>query len=142
RRQDPESETKHRDRPRARQRADRRARQDRPQRACSLVVGSSRRPARGAGDRRRPAQPGPGVYYLGVVAERSEMSAVRAHAEGGPEALIFEQAPLPALGYGDVLVRVEAASFTPTELGWPSPWTDRSGKSRLPTIPGHELSGV
>jgi NADPH:quinone reductase-like Zn-dependent oxidoreductase len=70
------------------------------------------------------------------------MSAVRAHAQGGPEALIFEQAPLPALGYGDVLVRVEAASFTPTELGWPSTWTDRSGKARLPTIPGHEVSGV
>jgi NADPH:quinone reductase-like Zn-dependent oxidoreductase len=71
-----------------------------------------------------------------------EMSAVRAHAEGGPEALTFERAPVPPLGYGDVLVRVEAASFTPTELGWPSTWTDRTGRSRLPTIPGHEVSGI
>jgi NADPH:quinone reductase-like Zn-dependent oxidoreductase len=70
------------------------------------------------------------------------MSAVRAHAEGGPEALSFERAPLPALGYGDVLVRVEAASFTPTELSWPSTWIDRAGRPRLPTIPCHEVSGV
>jgi NADPH:quinone reductase-like Zn-dependent oxidoreductase len=70
------------------------------------------------------------------------MWAVRAHAEGGPEALTFERSPVPSLGYGDVLVRVEAASFTPTELGWPSTWTDRTGRSRLPTIPAHEVSGV
>jgi NADPH:quinone reductase-like Zn-dependent oxidoreductase len=42
----------------------------------------------------------------------------------------------------DVLVRVTAASFTPTELAWPSTWTDRSGRSRTPVIPGHELCGV
>ena len=70
------------------------------------------------------------------------MDAARAHEEGGPEKLSFERAPLPALGYGDVLVRVEAASFTPTELDWPSTWSDRNGDSRLPSIPAHEVSGV
>ena len=56
--------------------------------------------------------------------------------------LRFERAPVPAPAIGDVLVRVEAASFTPTELGWASTWTDRAGNSRLPTIPAHEVSGV
>jgi NADPH:quinone reductase-like Zn-dependent oxidoreductase len=45
-------------------------------------------------------------------------------------------------GIGDVLVRVHAASFTPTEMDWPSTWVDRAGKDRRPVIPGHEVSGV
>jgi NADPH:quinone reductase-like Zn-dependent oxidoreductase len=40
------------------------------------------------------------------------------------------------------LVRVHAASFTPTELTWPSTWVDHAGHDRLPTIPAHEVSGV
>src|SRR4029078_3699197 len=42
---------------------------------------------------------------------------------------------------GDVLIRVAAGSFTPTELAWPSTWVDRSGRDRRPGIPGHEVSG-
>ena len=45
-------------------------------------------------------------------------------------------------GTGDVLVQVHAASFTPTEMGWPSTWVDRAGKDRRPVIPAHEVSGV
>ncbi|MGZ0147670.1 NADP-dependent oxidoreductase [Kribbella sp. WER1] len=30
----------------------------------------------------------------------------------------------------------------PTELEWPSTWTDRAGRDRAPAIPGHELAGV
>jgi NADPH:quinone reductase-like Zn-dependent oxidoreductase len=43
---------------------------------------------------------------------------------------------------GDALVRVHAASFTPTEFTWPSTWTDRAGRDRRPSIPAHEVSGV
>ncbi len=32
--------------------------------------------------------------------------------------------------------------FTPDELDWPGTWTDRAGRDRTPTIPGHEVSGV
>jgi NADPH:quinone reductase-like Zn-dependent oxidoreductase len=39
-------------------------------------------------------------------------------------------------------VRVHAAGFTPTELDWPSTWTDRAGRDRTPSVLGHELSGV
>ena len=49
---------------------------------------------------------------------------------------------MPPAGIGDVLVRVRAASFTPTELKWPSTWVDRAGRDRRPSIPGHEVSGV
>jgi NADPH:quinone reductase-like Zn-dependent oxidoreductase len=70
------------------------------------------------------------------------MAALRIHAEGGPQGLVYERAPIPEPAIGDVLVRVTAASFTPTELAWPSTWVDRSGRSRAPVIPGHELCGV
>jgi NADPH:quinone reductase-like Zn-dependent oxidoreductase len=70
------------------------------------------------------------------------MRALRTHTRGGPEHLVEEEAPMPAPGIGDVLVRAHAASFTPTELGWPSTWVDRAGRDRLPAIPGHEVSGV
>jgi NADPH:quinone reductase-like Zn-dependent oxidoreductase len=70
------------------------------------------------------------------------MRALRAHEPGGPEHLVEEDAPVPAPGIGDVLVRVHAASFTPTELEWPSTWVDHAGRDRRPVIPGHEVSGV
>ena len=46
------------------------------------------------------------------------------------------------MGIGDVLLEVQAASFTPTELDWPSTWTDRLGRDRTPVVPAHEVSGV
>jgi hypothetical protein len=84
--------------------------------------------------------PGP----AGVVNSATDrpMHALRAHRRGGSEQLVYEQAPRPPLAIGDALVRVHAASFTPTELGWPSTWTDRLGRDRTPVIPGHEVSGV
>jgi NADPH:quinone reductase-like Zn-dependent oxidoreductase len=70
------------------------------------------------------------------------MHALRIHERGGPEGLAYEEAPVPEPGTGDVLVRVHAASFTPTELTWPSTWVDRLGHDRRPVIPGHEVSGT
>jgi NADPH:quinone reductase-like Zn-dependent oxidoreductase len=70
------------------------------------------------------------------------MRALRLNDRGGPDGLRDEEAPLPELGIGDVLVRVHAASFTPTELAWPSTWVDRLGHDRRPVIPGHEVSGT
>ena len=70
------------------------------------------------------------------------MHALRAHERGGPERLRYEQAADPIPGIGDALVQVHAASFTPTEMDWPSTWVDRAGNDRRPVIPGHEVSGV
>jgi NADPH:quinone reductase-like Zn-dependent oxidoreductase len=50
--------------------------------------------------------------------------------------------PEPQAAGNDVLVEVHASGFTPGELSWPSNWTDRLGRDRTPSIPGHELAGV
>jgi NADPH:quinone reductase-like Zn-dependent oxidoreductase len=50
--------------------------------------------------------------------------------------------PYPHAAENDVVVRVRAAGFTPGELDWPATWTDRAGRDRTPSVPGHELSGV
>lgn len=70
------------------------------------------------------------------------MRAVRAHDRGDAAGLCYEQMPVPSPGIGDVLVQVAGASFTPTELDWPSTWVDRAGRERQPTVPGHEVSGT
>jgi NADPH:quinone reductase-like Zn-dependent oxidoreductase len=50
--------------------------------------------------------------------------------------------PEPAAAINDVIVEIHASGFVPTEMAWPSTWTDRSGRDRTPSIPGHELAGV
>src|SRR5919109_3929904 len=50
--------------------------------------------------------------------------------------------PEPEPAINDVVVQVHASGFVPTELAWPSTWTDRLGRDRTPSIPGHELAGV
>jgi NADPH:quinone reductase-like Zn-dependent oxidoreductase len=51
-------------------------------------------------------------------------------------------ASLEGANYGDVVVEVHASGFTGNELEWPSTWTDRLGRDRTPSIPGHEVAGV
>ncbi|MEV6608977.1 NADP-dependent oxidoreductase [Kutzneria sp. NPDC051319] len=60
----------------------------------------------------------------------------------GIEGLTLTDRPYPHAAENDVIVRVHAAGFTPGELDWPTSWTDRAGRDRTPSIPGHELSGV
>ncbi len=50
--------------------------------------------------------------------------------------------PEPQAAINDVVVQVHASGFVPTELTWPSTWTDRLDRDRTPSIPGHELAGV
>jgi len=50
--------------------------------------------------------------------------------------------PDPQAAINDVVVQVHASGFTGDELTWPSTWTDRAGRDRTPSIPGHELAGV
>jgi NADPH:quinone reductase-like Zn-dependent oxidoreductase len=50
--------------------------------------------------------------------------------------------PEPQVAINDVVVQVHASGFVPTELAWPSTWTDRLDRDRTPSIPGHELAGV
>jgi NADPH:quinone reductase-like Zn-dependent oxidoreductase len=59
----------------------------------------------------------------------------------GINGLALAEMPYPHAAENDVIVRVHAAGFTSGELDWPGTWTDRAGRDRTPTIPGHEVSG-
>ncbi|MFV8048100.1 NADP-dependent oxidoreductase [Mycobacterium sp. 48b] len=60
----------------------------------------------------------------------------------GVAGLSLSEMPYPHAAENDVIVRVHAAAFTPGELDWPGTWTDRAGRDRTPTVPGHEVSGT
>ena len=60
----------------------------------------------------------------------------------GTAGMKLAERPAPQAAINDVLVEVHASGFVGTELTWPSTWTDRLGRDRRPTIPGHELAGV
>jgi NADPH:quinone reductase-like Zn-dependent oxidoreductase len=67
------------------------------------------------------------------------MKAVRIHAYGGPEVLIYEEAPRPEPGEEELLIRVCAAGVNPAD------WKVRSGRAYalpLPLILGWDVSGV
>ena len=70
------------------------------------------------------------------------VKAIRTHGRGGPEQLFFEDAPLPEVRRGDVLLQVRATGITPTELTWDETYQNADGAPRIPSIPGHEVSGV
>jgi NADPH:quinone reductase-like Zn-dependent oxidoreductase len=60
----------------------------------------------------------------------------------GTAGMTLVERPEPQAAINDVIVEVHASGFVPTELTWPSTWTDRVGRDRTPSIPGHELAGV
>src|SRR3954471_21796634 len=60
----------------------------------------------------------------------------------GTAGMELVERPEPQAAINDVLVQVHASGFVGTELAWPSTWTDRGGRDRTPSIPGHELAGV
>ncbi|UXY39767.1 NADP-dependent oxidoreductase [Streptomyces albidocamelliae] len=62
--------------------------------------------------------------------------------EAGVSGPALEDLPHPHAAENDVIVRVHAAGFTRGELDWPATWTDRAGRDRTPSVPGHEVSGV
>lgn len=74
------------------------------------------------------------------------MKAIRLHEFGGPEVLRYEEAPLPELQPGEVLVRVHAVGINPPD------WYLRDGYKSLPPewrppvpfpiILGSDVSGV
>lgn len=76
----------------------------------------------------------------------SMMKAIRLHEFGGPEVLRYEEAPIPQLRPGEVLVHVHAVGINPPD------WYLRDGYKMLPpewrppvplpAIPGSDVSGV
>jgi NADPH:quinone reductase-like Zn-dependent oxidoreductase len=70
------------------------------------------------------------------------MKAVRIHSYGGPEVLVYEDAPRPEAAAGEVLIRVHAAGVNPLD------WKVRAGyvqewlQHEFPLIPGWDVSGI
>ena len=60
----------------------------------------------------------------------------------GTPGLTLTERPEPSAAINDVVVQVHASGWVPTELEWPSTWTDRRGLDRAPSIPGHEMAGI
>jgi NADPH:quinone reductase-like Zn-dependent oxidoreductase len=60
----------------------------------------------------------------------------------GTGGMTLVERPEARAAINDVVVRVHASGFVPTELTWPSTWTDRVDRDRTPSIPGHEMAGV
>ena len=60
----------------------------------------------------------------------------------GTAGMTLVERPEPQAAINDVVVQVHASGFVPTEMAWPSTWTDRLGRDRTPSIPGHEMAGV
>ena len=60
----------------------------------------------------------------------------------GTAGMKLVERPEPPAAINDVVVQIHASGFVPTELAWPSTWTDRRDRDRTPSIPGHELAGV
>jgi NADPH:quinone reductase-like Zn-dependent oxidoreductase len=60
----------------------------------------------------------------------------------GTAGMTLVERPAPPAAINDVVVQIHASGFVPTEMEWPSTWTDRRDHDRTPSIPGHELAGV
>jgi len=60
----------------------------------------------------------------------------------GTAGMKLAERPEPQAAINDVVVEIHASGFVPTELSWPSTWTDRRDRDRTPSILGHELAGV
>jgi NADPH:quinone reductase-like Zn-dependent oxidoreductase len=60
----------------------------------------------------------------------------------GTAGMALAERPEPPAAINDVIVEIHASGFVPTEVAWPSTWTDRANRDRTPSILGHELAGV
>ena len=70
------------------------------------------------------------------------MKALRLHGRGGPDHLVYEDAPQPHPGAEEVLVRVYATGVIANELKWDVTYQTKAGSPRALPIPGRDLSGV
>ena len=74
------------------------------------------------------------------------MKAIRQHKFGGPEVLVYEDAPIPDLNSGEVRVRVHAVSLNPPDWylrdGYQSLPPEWQPKVSFPIILGTDISGI
>ncbi len=70
------------------------------------------------------------------------MKAVRIHSYGGPETLVYEDAPRPEPAADEVLIRVHAASVNPVDWKIGSGFGKENFKHHLPLILGWDVAGT
>jgi NADPH:quinone reductase-like Zn-dependent oxidoreductase len=70
------------------------------------------------------------------------MKAVRVHDYGGPDVLIYEEAPRPTAGPGEVLIRVYASSVNPFDCAVRAGYMGSYFNYTLPLILGEDVSGI
>jgi len=70
------------------------------------------------------------------------MKAVRLHQFGGPEVLVYEDAPKPAPKEGEVLIRVRAASVNPADWKIREGYLEAMIPHTLPLILGLDAAGI
>src|SRR3954463_11504605 len=77
------------------------------------------------------------------IEEVVQMKAIVVTDEAaGTAGMTLVERPEPPAAINDVIVEIHASGFVPTEIAWPSTWTDRRDRDRTPSVPGHELAGV
>jgi NADPH:quinone reductase-like Zn-dependent oxidoreductase len=70
------------------------------------------------------------------------MKAIRIHGYGGPEVLVYEDAPRPEPAAGEVLVKVHATALNPVDRSTRAGHLQGMTNFALPFIPGLDLAGV
>jgi NADPH:quinone reductase-like Zn-dependent oxidoreductase len=72
----------------------------------------------------------------------SEMKAVRIHTYGSTDVLVYENAPRPVAGDGEVLIRVQATSVNPFDCAVRAGYMAGYFNYTLPLVIGTDVSGT
>jgi len=72
----------------------------------------------------------------------TSMQAVRIHSYGGPDVFAFEEAPRPAPGEGEVLIKVHATTVNPFDCAVRAGYMSGYFNHTLPLILGTDVSGI
>lgn len=70
------------------------------------------------------------------------MKAVRIHDYGGPDVLVYEEAPRPTAGPGEVLIRVHATTVNPFDCAVRAGYMQSYFNYTFPLIIGTDVAGV
>src|SRR4029453_6711938 len=104
-------------------------------------------PSYGDADTLTPTQPSQvstpkDTTILGAPDNTVMKAIVVTDQAAGTAGMKLVERPAPQAAINDVVVRVHASGYVPTELTWPPTWTDRLDRDRTPSIPAHELAEV
>ena len=70
------------------------------------------------------------------------MRAIAINAYGGPERLQVMDLPVPSIGPDDVLIRVQAAGVSPSDIGFREGYFAKRIPLSFPTIVGSDFAGT